>query len=119
MISDEAWKAMVAITIAGYVKATAMPCMTLLADCRNLTKINIISGVGVNTTPQKAAKSFFTESGRLLQAIVHNAGGDKDATLNVVTFGKGCLTIKEEDEIVNWDEDQNDTFVELIKEKLK
>ncbi|KAI4761580.1 hypothetical protein E4T52_06331 [Aureobasidium sp. EXF-3400] len=119
MISTEARKAMVAITIAGYVKATAMPCMTLLADCSNLTKINIISGVGVNTTPQKAAKAFFTESGRLLQAIVHNAGGDKDAALNVVTFGKGCLTIKEEDEIVAWDDDQNETFVDLIAEKLK
>jgi hypothetical protein len=119
MIGDEARKAMVAITIAGYVKATAMPCMTLLADCRNLTKINIISGVGVNTTPQKAAKAFFTESGRLLQAIVNNAGGDKDAALNVVTFGKGCLTIKEEDEIVAWDDDQNETFSDLIAEKLK
>lgn len=119
MIGDEARKAMVAITIAGYVKATAMPCMNLLADCRNLTKINIISGVGVNTTPQKAAKAFFTESGRLLQAIVHNSGGNKDAALNVFTFGKGCLTIKEEDEIVAWDEDQTETFVEQITDKLK
>jgi hypothetical protein len=76
-------------------------------------------GVGTNTTPQKAVKSFFTESGRPLQAIVHNAGADKDAALNVVTFGKGCLTIKEEDEIVNWDEDQNDTFVEQITDKLR
>jgi hypothetical protein len=44
MISDEARKAMVALTITGYVKATAMPCMNMLADCSNLQKICIIIG---------------------------------------------------------------------------
>jgi hypothetical protein len=38
---DEARKAMLTITIASYVKGTAMPCMNLLVDCRNLKKINI------------------------------------------------------------------------------
>lgn len=118
-ITDEARKAMVAITITSYIKATAMPCMNLLAECRNLTKVSILNGVGTNTTPQKAAKAFFTEANRLLQTIVTTAGGNKDAALNVVTFGKGCLTIKEEDEIVAWDDDQVETFVEGVTEKLK
>ncbi|KAI4850078.1 hypothetical protein E4T44_02957 [Aureobasidium sp. EXF-8845] len=119
MIGDEARKAMLAITIVSYVKGTAMPCMNLLTECRNLERISIIGGIGTNTTPQKAAKSFFTEAGRLLQTIVHTSGGDKDAALNVVTFGKECFTIKEEDDLVAWDEDQVDTFIEEITNKLK
>lgn len=118
-IGDDARKAMSAITITNYVKSTAMPCMNLLADCRNLHKINIIGGVGVNSTPQKAAKSFFTESGRLLQALVHAADGDKDAALNTVVFGKNCFTIKEEDELVGWDEENIEAFQEQITDKLK
>jgi hypothetical protein len=35
MISDEVRKAVVAISIAGCVRAIAMPCMNLLADCRD------------------------------------------------------------------------------------
>jgi hypothetical protein len=42
MISDEARKATITITATGYVKATAMPCMHMLADCSNLQKISII-----------------------------------------------------------------------------
>ncbi|KAH0369284.1 hypothetical protein KCU65_g3397, partial [Aureobasidium melanogenum] len=118
-IGDDARKAMSTITITNYVKATAMPCMNMLADCRNLTKITIIGGVGVNSTPQKAAKNFFTESGRLLQAIVHTASGDKDAALNVVNFGKKCFTMKEEDEMVGWDDENIETFVEEVTDKLK
>jgi len=119
MITDDARKAMLAITITSYVKATAMPCMNLLAECRNLGAIRILNGVGTNTAPQKAAKSFFTEAGRLLQTLVTTAGGDKDAAFSIITFGKGCLSIKEEDEIVPWDEDESNTFVDQIKEKLK
>jgi hypothetical protein len=121
MIGDEARKAMLNITIATYQKATAMPCMNLLADCRNLQRITIINGVGTNSTPEKTAKSFFTEAGRLLQNIVTAAGGDKDAALNVVTFGKGCLCVKDKDEdkFVTWDEEEMDLFVDEIAKKLK
>lgn len=110
---------MVAITITNYVKATAMPCMNLLAECRNLTAVRILNGVGANSTAQKTAKSFFTEAGRLLQTIVTTAGGDKDAAFSTITFGKGCLNTKEEDEIAPWDEDETDSFVEQITKKLK
>ncbi|KAG9745395.1 hypothetical protein KCU73_g7895, partial [Aureobasidium melanogenum] len=119
MVGDDARKAMSTITITSYIKATAMPCMNMLADCRNLQKITIIGGVGVNSTPQKAAKNFFTESGRLLQAIVNAADGDKDAALDVVNFGKKCFTIKEEDDIVEWDNEHIEDFVEQITDKLK
>ncbi|KAH0287351.1 hypothetical protein KCU62_g6028, partial [Aureobasidium sp. EXF-3399] len=119
MIGDEARKAMVTITITSYVKATAMPCMNLLAECRNLTKINILNGVGANSTPQKTAKSFFTEANRLLQTLVNTAGGNKDAAFSIIIFGKGCLTTKEEDEIVAWDDDESDDFVKQITDKLK
>lgn len=119
MISDQARKAMVAITITNYIKATAMPCMNLLAECRNLTTVRILNGVGANSTAQKTAKSFFTEAGRLLQTIVTTAGGDKAAALSTVTFGKGCLNTKEEDELVPWDEEEAESFVEQITEKLK
>jgi hypothetical protein len=119
MVSDDTRKAMLNITIASYVKGTAMPCMNLLAECRNLQRISIISGVGTNSNAQKTAKSFFTEAGRLLQNIVNTAGGDKNAALNVVTFGKGCFTVKEEDEFVNWEDEEVDSFVELITDKLK
>lgn len=66
--------------------------MNLLADCCNLTKIN--------TTPQKAAKSFFTESSYLLQTLAFAADCNKDATSNAITFDKDCHTIKEDDESV-------------------
>ncbi|KAG9562187.1 hypothetical protein KCU71_g4761, partial [Aureobasidium melanogenum] len=118
-IGDDARKAMSTITITNYIKSTAMPCMNMLADCRNLKKITIIGGVGVNSTPQKAAKNFFTESGRLLQAIVNAADGDKDAALDVVTFGKKCFTIKEEDDVVEWDNEHIEDFAEQITDKLK
>ncbi|KAG9851816.1 hypothetical protein KCU98_g7162, partial [Aureobasidium melanogenum] len=119
MVGDDARKAMSTIIIANYLKTTAMPCMNMLADCRNLKKITIVGGVGVNSNPQKAAKNFFTESGRLLQAIVNAADGDKDAALNVVNFGKNCFTMKEEDEVVGWDDENIEVFVEEVTEKLK
>jgi hypothetical protein len=121
MIGDEARKAMLNITIATYQKGTAMPCMNLLADCRNLQRILIVNGVGTNSNPEKTAKSFFTEAGRLLQNIVNAAGGDKDAALSVVTFGKGCLCVKDKDEdkFVAWDEEDMDLFVDEIAKKLK
>ncbi|KAG9682112.1 hypothetical protein KCU95_g16903, partial [Aureobasidium melanogenum] len=119
MVGDDARKAMSTIIVANYLKATAMPCMNMLADCRNLQKITIVGGVGVNSNPQKAAKNFFTESGRLLQAIVNAADGDKNAALAVVNFGKNCFTMKEEDEVVGWDDENIETFVEEVTDKLK
>ncbi|KAI4729585.1 hypothetical protein E4T49_02704 [Aureobasidium sp. EXF-10728] len=119
LVGEEPRKAMLTISIVNYIKATAMPCMNMLADCRNLKKIFIVGGVGTNSKPEKAAKSFFTESGRLLQALVHAANGNKDAALNIVTFGKGCFNIKEEDQIVDWDQEQTEEFAELITDKLK
>ncbi|KAH0284544.1 hypothetical protein KCU71_g16255, partial [Aureobasidium melanogenum] len=102
-----------------YTSSMAYAGMNMLADCRNLKKITIVGGVGVNSTPEKAAKNFFTESGRLLQALVYAAHGDKDAALDVITFGKKCFTMKEEVNMVEWDEENMETFVELITEKLK
>ncbi|CAD0114303.1 unnamed protein product [Aureobasidium uvarum] len=119
LVGEEARKAMSTIAIVSYIKATAMPCMNMLADCRNLEKVVIVGGVGTNSTPQKTAKSFFTESGRLLQTLVHAADGNKDAALNIVTFGKKCFSIKEEDKLVDWDQEQTDEFTELITDKLK
>jgi hypothetical protein len=86
MIGDEARKAILTITIVSYIKGNAMPRMKLLVDCRNLQIINIIGGVGTNTTPQKAAKAFFTDAGRLLQAIVQAADDDEDELLMSLPF---------------------------------
>jgi hypothetical protein len=44
---DDARKAVSAITITNYVKATSTPCINLLRDCRNIQKINTIGGVGL------------------------------------------------------------------------
>ncbi|KAH0185477.1 hypothetical protein KCV06_g8390, partial [Aureobasidium melanogenum] len=41
---DDARKAVSAITITNYVKATSTPCINLLPDCRNIQKINTIGG---------------------------------------------------------------------------
>lgn len=111
---------MSSVVITSYSKLTAMPAMNLLAECRNLQKVVIIGGVGVKSEPHKAAKVFFGEAGRLLQAIVGQNGGDKDAALSVVSFGSKCLTIKDEDgEEEAWDEDQTEEFADAIRNKLK
>jgi hypothetical protein len=119
LASDEVCKVISRITITSYIKATAMSAMTMLSDCRNLEKVNILSGVGVNSTPAKAAKAFFADAGRLLQALVQYNGGNKDAALSIVVFGKGCLTVKEDDELVVWDEELQQEFTDLITMKLK
>ncbi|KAI5269091.1 hypothetical protein E4T47_07276 [Aureobasidium subglaciale] len=107
------------ITIMNYQKPTAKPTMNLLAECKNLESVSILSGVGVNSRPDKTSKSFYAEAERLLQAIVNRHGGNKDAALDVVSFGKGCFTIKEDGEECEWEDEDVTKFAEQIANKLK
>ncbi|KAI5201175.1 hypothetical protein E4T39_05373 [Aureobasidium subglaciale] len=107
------------VTIMNYQKPTAKPTMNLLSECKNLQSVSILSGVGVNSKPDKTSKSFFAEAERLLQAIVNRNNGNKDSALDVVSFGKGCFTTKEEDDVYEWEDDDMTKFAELIAIKLK
>ena len=109
------------ITIVTFAKGTVAPALTMLADCRNIQRIHLVSGVGVNSTPAKASKAFFADAGRLISALATQRNGDKDAAMLVFSFGvKKCFTTKgEEGEVNLWDEDEIEEFKETVKNKVK
>ncbi|THV72545.1 hypothetical protein D6D28_03891 [Aureobasidium pullulans] len=116
---DEVRKAMCRVTIGNWVKGTAMASMTMLMDCTNLTSVVILAGVGTNSKPDKAAKVFFAEAGRFIQNLVTANGGRKEVVFEIITFGKHCFSIKDEDELEDWDDDQVNIFTSEVNAKLK
>ncbi|THV70534.1 Piwi-domain-containing protein [Aureobasidium pullulans] len=69
----------------------------------------ILAAVRANSKRDKATKAFFAEAGRFAQDLVTVHGGDKDV-FEIITFGKHCFTIKDEDELEEWDDEQIEIF---------
>jgi hypothetical protein len=70
----------------------------------------ILATVRANSKPDNAAKVFFAEAGRFAQDLVTAHGGDKDVVFEIITFEKHCFTIKDEDKLEKWDDEQIEIF---------
>lgn len=107
------------IEVTQYTKPTALSMMMMLSECKNLQRVRLGGGVGVNQTPDKAAKQFYTEASRFLQ-VMGSARGDRTAGIEVLSFGEKCFTIKDDEgKLMQWDDDEVDDFTEALKARLK
>lgn len=91
--------------------------MAMLATCPNLQRVHIGGGVGVNADPKKAAVSFFKEAKRFLEAM-GSAHGNRYSGIDLLSFGKKCFTLKEDDGIRSWDDEECEEFVTILRAKL-
>ncbi|GAM88514.1 hypothetical protein ANO11243_065470 [Dothideomycetidae sp. 11243] len=108
------------IEIATYKKSSSLAALQTLADCTNLRRVHISTGVNLNATPEKAAKAFLQDAGHFLRSM-SNARGGVDAGVNVLRFGRSqrCFGVKESDgEIRAWNDEERDRFADLLKADL-
>ncbi|THZ04372.1 hypothetical protein D6C91_10560, partial [Aureobasidium pullulans] len=59
----------------------------------------ILTAVRANSKPDKAAKVFFAEASRFAKDLVTTNRGRKEVVFKIITFGKHCFLIKDEDKL--------------------
>ncbi|KAK5154045.1 hypothetical protein LTR04_006097 [Oleoguttula sp. CCFEE 6159] len=106
------------IRVKTYAKASSSNALHFLADSKDLQKLHFETGVSSDATPEKAAKAFRAEAYRFLEAI-GAAKGDKDAGVDILSFGARCFTVKENASARPWTATEHEEFRDLLKEKLK
>ncbi|KAK3675775.1 hypothetical protein LTR78_004416 [Recurvomyces mirabilis] len=103
------------LTIKNYIKTSSRNSMHFLAEAKNLTRLHFEAGVFGEGDPVKAAKQFYADAYKFLEAI--GAGkGDKTAGVDVLSFGKEALQSKDDKKNLKpW----SDVLVEEFKENLR
>ena len=106
--------------IKAYVKTTSRNAMNLLAESPNIKRLHIESSVSSEKDAGKAAKMFYADSYKFLEAV-GAAKNDKKAGVDVLSFGKQAFTHKEgEKKLVRpWDDELVEKFKADLKAKLK
>jgi len=107
------------LEIKTFIKTTSRNAMHFLAEAKNLTQLRIDSGVFNEGDPVKAAKAFYADAYKFLEAI-GSEKGDKDAGVDVLEFGKTAFTFKDEKKNPKpWAEALVTEFKENLRQKLK
>ncbi|KAK5113082.1 hypothetical protein LTR62_003661 [Meristemomyces frigidus] len=107
------------LSIKSYIKGTSRNSMHFLAEARNLTRLYFESGVFAEGDPNKAAKAFYADAYKFLEAI-GAARGDKAAGVDVLGFGKEALQFKDEGKVLRpWEPELVEEFKENLRLKLK
>ena len=112
------------VEIKNYQKTSARNALSLLAECKNLNRLHFDSGVYAEGDPQRAARAFFADAHKFLQAI-NTAKGNKEAGVNALSFAKGALTLKDEGKgkdgksSRNWPDHMVKEFKESLQAKMK
>ena len=110
--------ALVNIDIVNYQKTTALPAMTMLSECKNIQRIHIVGGLGVNMNAEKAAKQFYNDAHRFFQ-IIGQLRNDPFAGIDMLSFGSKCFSMKDEDGVqTEWDDEEVDDFTEALRKRL-
>ena len=107
------------ISIKTYVKTQGRTAMHFLADWANITHLYIDSGVVLEGDPAKAAKTFYIDAYKFLEAMGARKG-DKAAGLDVLSFGKQAFTYKDDKKTSRpYSNDMLADFRKHLKAKLK
>lgn len=107
------------ISINAWVKTQSRNAMHHLAQFENLTHLHINSGIFAEGDPAKAAKHFYGESYKFLEAVGARKG-NKQAGLDIISFGKQAFTYKDDKKAARpWSEEMVKDFRKNVKAKLK
>lgn len=107
------------VAVNAWVKTTSRNAMMLLAEARNLKNLHIDSGVSSEGDTAKAAKAFWTDAYKFLEAV-GAVKGDKAAGVDAVTFGQKAFTWKDDKKTARpWKDESVEEFRDILKGKLK
>lgn len=107
------------VEIKNYIKTTSRNSMHFLAEAKNIQQLHIDNGVYSEGDPPKAAKMFYQDAYKFLEAV-GNAKGDKQAAVDVLSFGKGAFKWKDDKKTEKpWADSLVEEFKEDLKAKLK
>lgn len=103
------------LEVKGYVKTNSRNALCCLAEAKNIVRLRFESGVCSDGDPTKAARAFFGDAQKFLEAIGASRGV-KDAGVDLLEFGKQALTYKDEKKNAKpW----ADTLVKEFKDNLR
>ena len=107
------------VAIKHYVKTTSRNAMMLLGEGGNVRSLHIESGVSSDKDPGKAAKQFWADAYKFLEAA-GAVRGCKDAGIDAVSFGPKALQFKDEKKgVVAWDKLAVEEFRDELRNKMK
>ena len=107
------------ITAKHLVKTQSRNCFLNLSPATNITRLHIGAGVASEADPAKAAKTFYGDAYRFLEAVGAKKG-DKMGGVDVLSFGKQALVTKDEKKNAKpYDEEMREEFMDTLKSKLK
>lgn len=111
---------MTRVAVKAYVKTTSRTAMSLLSEARNLQHLQIDSGLYSHDTidPVKAAKAFYADAHKFLEAVNAKAG-NKRAGVDALTFGPMALVEKEKGgKSKAWRRELVEEFKECLRAKM-
>lgn len=106
------------INLKAYVKTQSKNAMNMLAESSRIKSLYIDSGVFGEGDPAKAAKAFYADAYKFLEAV-GAAKGDKTAGVDVLSFGKAAFTYRDDKKATKpWSSALVEEFKDNLKEKL-
>ena len=106
------------LSIKGFVKTTSRNALHHLASAPNVSRLHFDNGVFSEGDPGKAAKSFYQDAYKFLEAV-GGRKGNKAAGVDVLSFGRQALTYKDDKKnSVPWSKEMSEEFREILKDKL-
>ncbi|SMY24740.1 unnamed protein product [Zymoseptoria tritici ST99CH_1A5] len=108
------------IEIKSWVKASARNALHMLSSATALTRLHFEAGVVTGEDdPKKAANAFWKDGYKFLEAFGKERG-NKEAGIEVLSFGKGALQMKDSGGTPkNYTVEMVEVFKEELKAKMK
>ncbi|KAK3648804.1 hypothetical protein LTR56_007244 [Elasticomyces elasticus] len=107
------------VYIKNWIKTSSRNAMHCLSDSPNLTKLHIDASIFGEGDPNKAAKQFYNEAYKLLEAI-GSAKGEKTAGVDILEFGKTAFQFKDDKKTSKpWSAPLIEEFKENLRSKLQ
>lgn len=108
-----------AVTINNWVKTTSKTAMGILAESPRITRLRIESGLFTEGDPAKAAKFFYDQAYKFLEAV-GAVKGDPTAGVDILSFGKQALMYKDDKKNAKtWSNDLVEDFRKELRMKLR
>jgi len=108
------------IEIDSYKKTCTATALDQIAECHNLRKIHIATGVGTKSSPSKAAKAFYSDAQFFIKSMA-SISGDPLHAYNLLRFGRSdkCFSIKDGDDVRAWTQEEKVEFDEHLRRLMK
>lgn len=106
------------VEIKNWVKTQSRIAMHNLSNAVNIRRLHIDAGVSSDGDPVKAAKVFYTDASKFLEAV-SGKSGEKGAGVDVLSFGKQALTSKEGKSAQPWSDTMKEEFMAELKARMR